>query len=155
MGYSHYLEMKSGADADTANVSKWSQLVDDAKRISAYMAENEMMDGRVRVLNDNTIVVDDEDEDCFCEPLYIEREFLTSSGFDGSIFCKTRRMPYDTVVLAMLFAIKKHYPRCVLGSDANTYDDLKYAVEFFGDVFGDDARKFATQCAADILCRED
>lgn len=141
MGYTHYLKVNKLHSKEYDNdkiVSSWEHLLSDIKCVNEYLRQEYGYVGQIRILDQNkTIVVDDEDENNYCEALYIEQELFTSESLKEFLFCKTQQMPYDTLVLAVLFLVKKHFPTITsLQTDAYFYGEVRYGVEFLTNVFG-------------------
>lgn len=79
-------------------------------------------------------------EDESHETLYIPRVFKPQEWNKPEKglyfeFCKTARKPYDLVVVAVLIALKKHFPTVKISSDGGS-DDWKAGKEFCQSILG-------------------
>lgn len=128
MGYTHYWHRESILSQPEFNL-----LVEDVKKIihlSNIPIKGWNGKGEPELTN-NTIRFNGEPS---CETFSITRSIASQSKKWESPtnnlyfnFCKTNREPYDTVVVACLVALKKHFPNSKISSDGSP-DELQVGI---------------------------
>lgn len=119
MGYTHYYKIPSKMDEVRfkALVKDVKVILKSAKKLKIELANGHGEEGTEPTASSNLIILNGVEDDCH-ETLYIAREDDESKG-NGLVFnfCKTARKPYDTIVVAILVALKKHFPESEISSD--------------------------------------
>ncbi len=138
MGFTHYFRRPKPLAKKTFKlfVADVRKLVKASAEKGVYLADGGGTVGTVPQV-DNTIVAfngmdysDKGGEDGSHETLHIPQ-----GGSDGFNFCKTAQKPYDLVVIAVLIALKKHFPSIELSSDGDQ-DDWEEGIEFCQNTLG-------------------
>lgn len=160
MGYTSYFRRPKELD-----LAKFKLFVADVKKIfkaaakeKIYLANAHGKVGTSPQANIEGVIFNGMDfsnnggEDGSHETLYIPRIFKPNDWNKPEKglyfeFCKTARKPYDKVVVAVLIALKKHFPTVKVSSDGDN-DDWQEGKEFcqkilgFGANFNIDSGKF-------------
>lgn len=137
MGYTHYFRIEKPLAK-----KEFKLLVADARKLIKAGAKRGILlaDGHGLIGTSPSITVDaiifngmdyseKGGEDGSHETLYLPQK---AEGFN---FCKTARKEYDLVVVAVLIALKKHFPSTEISSDGDS-DDWKEGVRFCQEVLG-------------------
>lgn len=126
MGYTHYWRVSGSLDKD-----KFKEFSSDCKKIA------EMSDVGLANLQgeEKTFPEFSETEVSFngigkysCESFFVN---LNTSGFN---FCKTRRRPYDTVVVACLLCLKYYFDDVSVSSDGDN-EEWSYGTNLYKSIF--------------------
>lgn len=142
MGYTHYFQFKKPApikgNADAAETAYKKAIAECAKIARVYNAEckNAGLDAdRLSGFSAHTkpgkyggLLINGKQENAFepfCVPEHFRQNFENSDGFG---FCKTNRLPYDTVVTACLAVLAYRLGNLIAVSSDGKPDDWSAGV---------------------------
>jgi hypothetical protein len=131
MGFTSYYRIPSKMDSERfdALVKDVKVIIKSAKGLGIELANGNGEKGTKPKITKDLICFNGVEEDSH-ETLYIAREDeMTSKNELVFNFCKTARKPYDTIVSAVLVAVKKHFPESNISSDGGMETFLKGSME--------------------------
>jgi hypothetical protein len=147
MGYTHYYKIPSRMDEIRfhALVTDVKVILKSAKKLGIKLANGHGEEGTTPTTSSNLIIFNGVEDDSH-ETLYIAREDDEVKGNELVFnFCKTARKPYDTIVVAVLVALKKHFPESIISSDGGMEEftngsmpDQKGGLTLCVELFGED-----------------
>ena len=147
MGYTSYYKIPRKMDkvrfeALTTDVKI---ILESAKDLGIELANGLGEKGTEPTVTNDLIIFNGVEDDSH-ETLYIARVDDEATG-NGLVFnfCKTARNPYDTIVVAVLVALKKHFPESIISSDGGMEEftngsmpDQKGGLTLCIELFGED-----------------
>lgn len=152
MGYTHYWKRYRSHDEN-----KWQQFTEDTKQLIhliikvPFFLENKILlsggGGATQpVVNNNEVILNGKYPDA-CEDFVIRKnshlphqsikKFFVGDAVDFS-FCKTRWLPYDAVVVAVLCLYKHHFGDAVEISSDGDENDWSVGVNLVNKIFSYD-----------------
>lgn len=139
MGYSHYVSLKR-----PLTLSEWEHFEKSVLKITEWIEQNNSHLGRI-LFKDGNIYVEGKYEEETCEPLIFEKEKVIGNVPQEPIpftqghltmFIKTRRLPYDTIVLVVLFTMCECVPNVVnIKSDAQEIEEVTDGINVYNCIF--------------------
>ena len=147
MGYTHYYKIPSKMDKVRFEVltTDVKIILESAKDLGIELANGHGEEGTEPTVTNDLIIFNGVEDDSH-ETLYIAREDEEAKE-NGLVFnfCKTARKPYDTIVVAVLVAVKKHFPESEISSDGDMEEftngsmpDQKGGLTLCKELFGED-----------------
>lgn len=136
MGYTHYYYTSKTLGTQ----KEWNEFTNDVTKIinsTDIPLANGMADKDSLPIITNDTVSFNGCEDDSHETLYIENNIKARTKEMEYNFCKTARKPYDLIVMAVLIALKHHFPRCTVSSDGkNNSIEWQAGRQFTEDILG-------------------
>jgi hypothetical protein len=141
MGYTHYWTVFKEHDPH-----KWLAFMDDVKILLNVIDRVPFFTEHIRLgetfIEEDTIILNGAPS---CESLVLKRKFeplsddlkkfMMPTDAIGFGFCKTRRLPYDTIVVATLCLYKHHFQETVSISSDGDFSDWGEGVSLVKRIF--------------------
>lgn len=124
MGYTNYYETKK----TVGTAKQWAAFIEDVNKIfkatDIPLANGRGDAGTLPTVSKSVVSFNGVEDDSH-ETLYIERVSTARMDKGDKLvfnFCKTAEKPYDKVVVAVLVALKQHFPASKISSDGGMDD---------------------------------